>query len=244
MLRGRKRRVKCDETRPVCGRCVAARRCCEWPAFLAVWPAPVSLAVDYTHVRDLILLIPRTIPGLVAGEGFGSHGPSSRLTSSDGLNMTLAISQRMVSYMFELPARVGRSEVLDTAVASVATALRWRHTSQTQTQAFDPDTLSLYGRALRMLQRALEDDQMSTAPEVLCATELLCIFEVTRTLIPTFNEPLPTIMLQTLSGSASQAYIQHAAGVAKLIQHRGVNRFSTTFEKSLLASRAPALVSA
>lgn len=153
----------------------------------------MSLAIDYSHVHDLLLLIPRRTSGLVAGGDISKDGPNATPTSSDGLNMTLTVSQRMVSYMFELPARVGRSEVLDTAIASVATALRRRHAAMTHTQDFDPDTLSLYGRALSMLQRALDDDRQSSKPEVLCATELLCIFEVSRTLTPepTFSEQTP-----------------------------------------------------
>ncbi|KAJ3474980.1 hypothetical protein NLG97_g9624 [Lecanicillium saksenae] len=129
----------------------------------------------------------------------------------------------MVSYMYDLPARVGHSEALDAAIASVATVLRWRNTSNMYTQDFASDAWLKYGRALQMLQRAVENAEQSLTPEVLCATELLCIFEA-------------------LSGNELQAYIQHAAGAAKLIQHRGVSRFSSEFEKSLLAARLPIFI--
>lgn len=154
--------------KPCCRPCASARRFCQWPEFLVVRPRSLLPALSWAHVQDLLLLIPRTAPGIEIRE----------YISVDGLHMTLSISHRMTSYIHQLPARLGHNEALDKAVASVAAALRWRHTTKTEDQAFTPTTLSLYGQALQLLQHALDDAEISSSPEVLCATELLCIFEV------------------------------------------------------------------
>lgn len=208
----RTRRIKCDEAHPICQLCLASRRTCCWPATPRPAP-PVLPAGGSAQVLDLLRLIPRTAPGLVMREYIG-----------DGLNITLSISHRVASYLFELPVRVGHCAALDGAVACVAAALRWRHGKTSAEDALStPHVLALYGRALQALRRALDDGDRVASPEVLCATELLCIFEA-------------------LARNEMTAYYQHAAGAAKLIQHRGATRFTTEFEKSLLAARFPSLI--
>ncbi len=91
----------------------------------------------------------------------------------------LSLTERVSPYIFELPARAGHSPVLDGAVKCVAAALRW-HSSSADPPEQDLPTalLILYGQVVQMLRRTLEDPERSRDAEVLCATQLMCIFEV------------------------------------------------------------------
>ncbi|KAJ6783688.1 hypothetical protein PWT90_08046 [Aphanocladium album] len=167
---------------------------------------PSALFDGSPDVLDLLRLGPVSISGL-SGDGNIHMGP----------DMSLSISQRMASYVFELPSRVGYNAAPDTAISCVAAALRWRSSLRHFGAASSEDFLLLYGKALQAIQRSIEDTEQCIAAETLAATELLCMFEA-------------------LVRETKRPSTQHAAGVYQLIQHRGTERFTTDFEKSLLAA--------
>ena len=80
------------------------------------------------------------------------------------------------SYLSFLPSRVGHVECLDDAVRCLAARAR----QQLSSPSSSPNglVLSLYSKALSSLQTALEGSDSCREPEVLCATQILAIFEV------------------------------------------------------------------
>lgn len=152
-------------------------RDCNWPISLTV---PLLPAGQLVSVQDLLHLVPHTTPDFIV-EGYATP---------DGV-LYMTLFYRMKAYLFELPARVGHNEALDSAVACVAAALRLRHGLQIGDASFTQYTIRLYGQALRMLQRALQDTRTSCSPEILCATELLCVFEVSNSYKACFIVTLP-----------------------------------------------------
>lgn len=100
-------------------------------------------------------------------------------------NFLLSLSERMNPYVFDLPSRAGHSELLDSIVKCVSAALRWHSSSSTEPngRALPATLLQLYGNGVRMLRQALDDPLRSRDAEVLCATQLLCVFEVSDSMI-------------------------------------------------------------
>ena len=84
--------------------------------------------------------------------------------------------------------------------------------------------LKLYGKALASLQQALETSARVREPEVLCATQILALFEL-------------------LNYSDNGAWIRHTAGAARLIELRGPHGYDSEFEKSLLMAQVGPLFS-
>lgn len=162
-----------------------------------------------------------------------------------------------LSHLEYLPSSAGHDPMLDIAGKCVAEALR----NMAPRVAASPDgvidcnftqtqkTMSLYSVALRRLQSCLDEPSRSHSVAILSATVLLVYFEVRTYHIPQldrrlFVNPLIDVYLisQALCGSAGPGIISHACGASKLIQHRGTERFSTEFEKSLLATQFPTMV--
>ena len=83
---------------------------------------------------------------------------------------------RQWSYLSFIPSRFGTTTCLDDAVRCVAAKVRHRLSSPTK----PPSTvvISLYSKALASLQIALDDKARCLEPDILCATELLAIYEV------------------------------------------------------------------
>ena len=83
---------------------------------------------------------------------------------------------RQWSYLSFVPSKFGNTSCLDDAVRCVAAKVRHRLSSPTQ----PPSTvvISLYSKALASLQNALDDKKSCLEPDILCATELLAIYEV------------------------------------------------------------------
>lgn len=188
----RARRVKCDETRPACRRCVSIGRECGYlqsrdapagatsvassrrdsrPVFVPIAPKSTAQLGSSVQVRDLLLLIPlaaRLTPNATASRAvdFETQYHLSRV-------------RNLASYLFELPRMAGHSPTLDNTIECVVAALR--------NQFMPPNGLDerkallLYTRSLRDLQLAVRDPKLCLAGETLCATQLLCIYEVSLT---------------------------------------------------------------
>ncbi|KAK4071359.1 uncharacterized protein Triagg1_6020 [Trichoderma aggressivum f. europaeum] len=81
-----------------------------------------------------------------------------------------------------------------------------------------------YAKALKEVQKAIDDDALRMSQETLYATELLGIFELLN--------PQPQM----------NSWICHAGGAARLIQLRGPDRFQTDFELALFMAHIGPIV--
>ncbi|KAI4186875.1 MAG: hypothetical protein LQ346_005606 [Caloplaca aetnensis] len=122
------------------------------------------------------------------------------------------IRSRQWSYFSYLPWLYGNTTSLDDAICCVAARVRqWITDPGRPTDR----VLALYAQAVRSLQRALDDPAQRFHPDVLCATQILSIFQMLD-----FE-------------SHSDVMVTHAAGAAALIQLRGPGRYQSNFEKAL-----------
>ena len=194
----RRRRVKCDESKPVCNRCLSANRQCEWynmrngttpngndstakqeisaaPQTSTVLRSPPSLALfeDSESISQLLQLIPKI----------------NSMSLAETLEKTVRTTTE--TYLSYLPQKLGQNKDLDSAVQCVAVTARklWvrcstaqKESSQDIGQKFlhfdkhDPQIISCYANALNNLQEALAGgrDATSTEAETLCTSALLC----------------------------------------------------------------------
>lgn len=131
------------------------------------------------------------------------------------------LRSRQWSYFSYLPLRYGNTTSLDDAVCCVAARVR-----QWITNPGKPTNrvLALYARAVRSLQRALDDPSQRFHPDVLCAVQILSIFQMLD------FESHPGVM------------VTHAAGAAALIQLRGPGRCQSSFEKALFLSQVGPII--
>lgn len=182
----RQRRIKCDEHKPICNRCRKAQRKCLGtdydPQSCALTSRrPGSPGLDVTaDVRDILHLAPFLCSELIARKSqIGNTRQFSPFALSGGRDL--------VSYMHYLPQTCGGGGVLDIATSCVAQAVRKLctehfqlrlHPSEASEQDETRHLQALYAEALKRLQLALQDSECSLQVETLCATILLCTFEV------------------------------------------------------------------
>ncbi|KAL8959956.1 MAG: hypothetical protein Q9183_005549, partial [Haloplaca sp. 2 TL-2023] len=125
------------------------------------------------------------------------------------------LQSKQWSYFDYLPGRYGQTPCLDDAICCVAARVRqWitNHSKPTR------QVLELYCRAVKSLQAALDDPCERLHPNVLCATEVLSIYEL-------------------LDGDRGHAWYLHAAGASSLIRLRGPNAYQTDFERALFIAQ-------
>lgn len=107
---------------------------------------------------------------------------TAQLLAREPYRLAYVLPFRQWSYLSFLPSRYGHSACLDNAANCVAARLR-----QWMSSPSDPPNdgvLSLYSKSLISLQGALNDPILCLRPEVLCATAILGIFEVSQLPIP------------------------------------------------------------
>lgn len=164
-----------------------ARRPCEWYIPRYSYPSPLGLlalqgervsrfqrqhprVAGSSDMRDILYLSPMLT----------TSTRSEAKRDNNISEFTLSRTRELTSYLFHIPSRAGHEPCLDIAVSCLAASLRELF-SQNQQQGniqVQERTLSLYSTALKQLQEALNDPIRSRSAETLCATELLCIFEV------------------------------------------------------------------
>lgn len=98
--------------------------------------------------------------------------------TSDNFQAKAIFQQKQWSYLSYIPTRYGHVQCLSQATDCVVARLRWMVSSGYY--ADETTVLSLYTKALKSLQVALNDPQQCVQPETLCATELLTLFEAWR----------------------------------------------------------------
>lgn len=188
------RKVKCDEGKPSCSRCISAGRVCTGYIYITHGEAPAQATADTTtqsapiartlptaeiyglkDINDLMVLMPKM--------------NSYILTTSDSHAKRIRFTATM--YLRHLPCRSGRSVVLDASVRCVAITVRklWLRYSVAQPESHqrrevlylgdrDTEMLASYNQALKLLQTALHDPKACMETETLCAAALFCYLEV------------------------------------------------------------------
>ena len=107
---------------------------------------------------------------------------TARTLSREPHRLAHVLRCRQRSYFSFLPSRYGHSACLDDAAHCVAARLRqWM---DNPSDPPDKGVLSLYSKSLTSLQSALGDPVACLQPEVLCATVILAIYEVSRGPMP------------------------------------------------------------
>ena len=151
---------------------------------------------------------------------------------------------RQWSFFSYLPSRYGYSACLDDAARCVTARVRdWLSLPAEGSRPSNGSILSLYTKALKSLQAALNNPDRRVEPDVLCATEILGIYEVSHGRLLS-GMPLLMYHLKLLDTSKEQAWVQHVAGATSLLKLRGPERYRTEFEKALFLSQVGPIVSA
>lgn len=187
--RCRIRRIKCDEEKPFCRRCVSTGRKCDgYNSHQLRFPsqtvssvvAPVSIPrsppadvqlCGTAASRDLVLLAPITTIYI---------GHASLDYISANISRLILSSDELSSYVSHVPYRLGQGGTLDVAVDCVVAAFHHLYMTPASQSCSAHNTISLYTRALKSLQNALYEPEQSLSADTLCATVLLCIFEVRK----------------------------------------------------------------
>ncbi|PQE31973.1 C6 zinc finger domain protein [Rutstroemia sp. NJR-2017a WRK4] len=120
-------------------------------------------------------------------------------------------TQKQWSFLSYLPSRYGHIQCLSDAADCVVARARQIISPQ---ENWEPMVLGYYIKALESLQKALDSPKQRFKPEVLCATEILALYEL-------------------LEPTGETAWIRHAAGAARLIQLRGPSHYTSEFEQAL-----------
>jgi hypothetical protein len=129
-------------------------------------------------------------------------------------------SFRQWSYLSFLPSLYGQIPCLSDATDCVIARARQIISPNRKWEAA---VITFYVKALDSLQKALDCPKQRYKPEVLCATEILALYEL-------------------LDPAGETAWVRHAAGAARLIQLRGPKNYNTEFEKALFMAHTGAIV--
>lgn len=143
---------------------------------VAPWNPPQFVGSE--DVRDILYILPFMTDAHYYIDGIKIAGREDHVYFGGA---------EIAAYVEFLPARVGYDACLDTALKSVASLFRDLNLNQTDPPVRDSvvkkSTMSTYIRGLELLQVALDDPRRSNTAEILCATELLAVFEVTSLLL-------------------------------------------------------------
>ncbi|KAG9243613.1 hypothetical protein BJ878DRAFT_510021 [Calycina marina] len=129
-------------------------------------------------------------------------------------------SHKQSSYLSYLPSRYGQIPCLSDATDCVIARARQIISPN---RGWEAAVITFYLKALDSLQKALDNPKQRFKPEVLCATEILALYEL-------------------LDPSGGPAWVRHAAGAARLVQLRGPHNYRTGFEKALLMAHTGSIM--
>ncbi len=154
---------------------------------------------------DSILLSPSLAQQQLLHQFHASLSPQSQ---SKTLPEQLRSHGRWLSY---LPALTGRNRLLDTAVRAVSLAhLARLHSSS----IFLNESRPYYGKAIRLLNSSISDEENGMASETLSATILLSFYEM-------------------FASDSNESWIRHAGGAGALMRMRGPERHRYGFDREI-----------
>ncbi|KAK5135796.1 hypothetical protein LTR08_004623 [Meristemomyces frigidus] len=184
--------------------------------FKLIWSSTITLS-DYERVRSKFGV---EITDLSTLTHFEVAKSTSALLSLDPSCMTSLTGHYQWSFLDYVPARYGRTACLTAATNAYLARIQM---AQAPNAGSATVCNQLYGVALHALQDALGNESTAMEADVLCATQLLGLHEL-------------------LDPSRDMAWGQHLRGSVQLYKHRCPSRFTTEFEKALLAAHVGAIV--
>ncbi|KAF2237719.1 hypothetical protein EV356DRAFT_510724 [Viridothelium virens] len=145
-----------------------------------------------------------------------------RILSQQPSILKFICSDDTISYLRYVPALYDHCALIQAVTR--CTLARMQQCLSPSPTALSASVLKHYEKALQRLQQALNDPACLYEPVVLCATQILALFEL-------------------LNFSENGAWIRHVAGAARLIELRGPQGYRTEFEKALFMAQAGPLFS-
>ncbi|KAL6895092.1 hypothetical protein GGI43DRAFT_429200 [Trichoderma evansii] len=228
----RRDKIKCDEVRPICERCLRAGRECVFPPQFHFVNTNTRFAAPETRERSALqrtgaeglnaklsllyelLRYRSATPSSISRDSSPPVPKAPSLSRGEKIALKLAASfkirpdgyqlHHLGRYIAEIPCRLGHNPALDIAVECL----------------LYPE----YMRALQTLQKVIADPVLGTSAETVCATMLMAHYEM----IAPERRP--------------QQYIAHAGGASKVISIRGPGRVCTNFEYNLFRTQRGRIV--
>lgn len=184
---------------------------------LAFIPGPLSFTTAYERSRSRWRIDLNDL-SMLTNFSLGKWATSLLTCQSTIRNL---MQDRQWSYLEYVPLVYDSHE----CVAAATDCILAKVSSILSPAARDESTvLRLYSRALSSLRKALSDRAWCASAEVLCAVQLLSLYEL-------------------LEPSCDTASMSHLEGSAHLVRHRGTQRFESELDKALFAAHIGPTVS-
>lgn len=174
----RKRKVKCDELKPVCAKCHRLQRNCVWSEDLQAIPRSRQQygSMPYSSGSKPILLGP-------CGQSFVAEFPNVNRATVPYLHHFVTFCCRFLVYANDNEGNPLQEELIPLAVQSPAllhsmAAVAAGHLSRSQISQHDLTAAKHYSIALRELTVALSNPVLARSDAMLGACLLLCVYEV------------------------------------------------------------------
>ncbi|TVY91676.1 Agroclavine dehydrogenase [Lachnellula willkommii] len=190
----RKRKVKCDEAKPVCSRCQRLQRECTWSDDMQV--VPHTQHPDFTSTRTIndssnhpALHLTRP-----CGQSFVIEFPDIDRATVPYIHHFASFCSRFMAYANDSEGNPFQEELAPLAISSPAllhsmAALAAAHLSRTQ-KHHELIATSYYSMALRELNAGLSNPVIARSDSTLGACLLLCVYEITRSESSTWHDHL------------------------------------------------------
>ncbi|KAI1842467.1 hypothetical protein JX266_011362 [Neoarthrinium moseri] len=189
--------------------------------------APLNLSTVPRRANVAALLKPMSLAGferLIADTGLKELDLDALIGVATGQTYGLPPREQLArlskpkqvqSFLTYIPTRYGHRTCLDDVIRCLTSKIKSMLVPTALGEV--TDTLSLYGKALKSVQAAIQSASWAD-PDVLCAIAMLGTYEA-------------------LEGSnRTSAWTHHTFGLSQLIAARGPSRFTTRFEKLILSS--------
>lgn len=217
----RKRKVKCDEMKPECGRCLRLQRECTWSDQLQVIPhrqAPEGIATILTGGSRSQSI---QMSGL-SGQNFVIELPNVDRLTVPYIHHFVTFCCRFLAYSNDNEGNPFQEELVPLATSSSAllhsmAALAAGHLSRSQPH-HDMAAAKHYSLALLELKESLSDPVVARADSTLGACLLLCVYEVSFDVCLIYNSFAYTLQI---SHSQNPLWLDHLTGARDLILFRG-----------------------
>ncbi|PBP19635.1 C6 transcription factor OefC [Diplocarpon rosae] len=201
----RKRKVKCDEMKPICGRCSRLQRECIWSDEMQVIPHRPQQASSSSSEQSLQLSPP-------TGQNFVIEFPNLDRSTVPYVHHFITFCCRFLAYSNDNEGNPFQEDLIPLANTSPAllhsmTAVAAGHLSRSQPQHLIT-AASSYSLALRELNATLSDPVVARSDSTLGACLLLCVYEVANLDIK-------------ICQSDSSLWLEHLQGARDLILFRG-----------------------
>ncbi|KAH8663397.1 fungal-specific transcription factor domain-containing protein [Tricladium varicosporioides] len=202
----RKRKVKCDEAKPICGRCHRLQRECVWSDELQVAPQR-RYSGDGSSTIAIVngSKTPAIQVSNFAGQNFVIEFPGIEKATIPYIHHFVTFCCRFLAYPNDSEGNPFQEELVPLATSSPAlmhsmTALAAAHLSRSQRQ-HEMTAAHHYSLALRELNNTLSDPDQARSDSTLGACLLLCVYEI--------------------SHSDNCLWLEHLQGARDLILYRG-----------------------